>query len=123
MKKSLMLVLCAVVALPLVLGSPQAFAKKDKSNPAGWLQGEKKGWKNGEVPPGLTDAEKKAKKEAGKAEKKARKKAEKADKEAKKKLKEAEKEAKKNALEADKEARKAAKEAAEKPQGLKEGAH
>lgn len=95
MKRNWMLVAAVAVVFSFVSFQPAVFAEgkegKSKLNPMGWLKGEKKGWKEGDVPPGLSN------KEAKKAEKEARKKAKQAEKEARKNAKKAEKEAGKKA--------------------------
>ncbi len=75
--------LAVTIAMMLAVSftnSHSAYAGEGKSkwNPAGWMKGEKKGWKEGDVPPGLAD------KDVKKAEKEARKKARHAEKEARK---------------------------------------
>lgn len=95
-KRILTVIVAAVFSVVSIQAS--AFAddhggKKSKWNPVGWVKGEKKGWKDGDVPPGLTD------KDARKAEKEARKKAKKAEKEARKNARKAEKDADKKAEE------------------------
>ncbi len=77
---------CVSVQTP-VFADDHGGGKKSKLNPSGWFKGEKKGWKEGEVPPGLAD------KDAKKAEKEARKKAKQAEKEARKNSRKAEKDA------------------------------
>lgn len=83
---------CVSVQTP-VFADDHGGGNKSKLNPLGWFKGEKKGWKEGDVPPGLSD------KEARKAEKEARKNAKKAEKDARKNAKKAEKEAGKKAKE------------------------
>ncbi len=92
--KFLPIAVAAMVVFSFSMG-PQAFAEEGKSkwNPAGWMKGEKKGWKEGDVPPGLSG------KDARKAEKEARKKARRAEKEARKNEKKAEREARAKAKE------------------------
>lgn len=84
--------LVAMLTLAFLM-TPLAFAKKD-GDPAGWTKGKKKGWHEGDQPPGLSH------KEAEKAKKDAEKKAKKAQKEAEKKAKKAKAEAEKKAEEA-----------------------
>lgn len=84
-------VFSCVSVQPAVFADDHGSGKKSKLNPSGWFKGEKKGWKEGEVPPGLAD------KDAKKAEKEARKKAKQAEKEARKNSRKAEKKADKAA--------------------------
>ena len=101
MKTNLLTWMCiSVVTLGLALSGSAAFAKDKGENPSGWTKGEKKGWHGSEVPPGLTDKEKKAKGEES----------EKADKEVKKTKNNAEREAKKSQREAEKARKKVEKE-------------
>jgi len=117
MKTSVFKVVCfSLIVFGLSFGGSLAFAEDSNTNPAGWSQGEKKGW-DGATPPGLSQ------KEADKAAKKAKKEVEKAEKKAKKEAAKAEKKAKKEAEKAAKKAKKdAAKKAEEKAKKAKEDA-
>ncbi len=109
--------MAVLFAALMVLSSTPAFAKKD-GDPSGWGKGEKKGWHDEKMPPGLSKkdgekAEREAKKAKNETEREAKKKQKEAEREAKKKQKEAEREAKKKQHEAEEAAEKA-KEQAEK---------
>ena len=63
--KLFILVLASVFLFSLPAAAGGEFKGKNKSQPSGWEQGEKKGWKGEATPPGLTEEKMQKKQKAG----------------------------------------------------------